>query len=139
MDNYVHLITHDNTAGNTVVGSVGNVFYFADDLPAAVQWYHALLGFGPVLQHARLSVFEVGATRLTVHETDEYNSSAGTSGSVAYWDVVDVDAIAAGCVARGGVIHRGPKTVFSGQRLCQVVDPFGNLIGFRQIVMTPAA
>ena len=29
-------------------------------------------------------------------------------------------------------IRRGPKTIFSGERLCQVLDPFGNLIGFRQ-------
>jgi hypothetical protein len=32
----------------------------------------------------------------------------------------------------GAVAHRGPKTIFTGERLCQVLDPFGNLVGLRQ-------
>jgi hypothetical protein len=35
-------------------------------------------------------------------------------------------------VARGAIAHRGPKTIFSGERLCQLRDPFGNLLGLRQ-------
>jgi hypothetical protein len=26
----------------------------------------------------------------------------------------------------------GPKTIMTGERLCQVLDPFGNLFGLRQ-------
>lgn len=44
----------------------------------------------------------------------------------------DADAAAAWCAERGGQVHRGPKTVFSGERLVQVLDPFGNLLGLRQ-------
>jgi hypothetical protein len=36
------------------------------------------------------------------------------------------------CEARGAIAHRGPKTIFTGERLCQLRDPFGNLIGIRQ-------
>jgi predicted enzyme related to lactoylglutathione lyase len=77
-------------------------------------------------------MFEVGSARLTVHVSDHYNQSAGVAGPVAYWDVDDVDAVMTECVERGGTAHRGPKTIFSGERLGQVLDPFGNLIGFRQ-------
>jgi hypothetical protein len=28
--------------------------------------------------------------------------------------------------------HRGPKTIMTGERLCQMLDPFGNLFGLRQ-------
>jgi predicted enzyme related to lactoylglutathione lyase len=50
---------------------------------------------------------------------------------VAYWGVADVDDVAGQCVARGAVAHRGPKTIFTGERLCQLQDPFGNLLGIR--------
>lgn len=111
---------------------IGNVFYFVDDLPAGVEWYRHLIGADPIDVHDQLSAFDIAGTRLTVHIADEFNAPAGTAGSVSYWDVDDVDGTVAGCVARGGVVHRGPKTVFTGERLCQVLDPFGNLIGFRQ-------
>ena len=111
---------------------VVNVFYFVADLQAGVAWYRALLGSDPVDVHAQLAMFQVGEARLTVHINDDYNVSAGVAGSVVYWDVDDVDAVVAGCLDRGGSAHRGPKTIFSGERLCQVLDPFGNLVGFRQ-------
>lgn len=34
-------------------------------------------------------------------------------------------------VANGAIAHRGPKTVFTGERLCQLLDPFGNLFSVR--------
>ncbi|NQX03376.1 hypothetical protein HQQ82_01020 [Rathayibacter sp. VKM Ac-2856] len=34
--------------------------------------------------------------------------------------------------AHGATAHRGPKTVFTGERLCQLLDPFGNLFSVRQ-------
>jgi predicted enzyme related to lactoylglutathione lyase len=111
---------------------VASVFYFVADLQAGILWYRALLGSDPVHVQAQLAMFQVGNAQLTVHANDEYNTSGGLAGSVAYWDVDDVDAVVAECQDRGGVAHRGPKTIFTGERLCQVLDPFGNLIGFRQ-------
>jgi predicted enzyme related to lactoylglutathione lyase len=32
----------------------------------------------------------------------------------------------------GATAHRGPKTIMTGERLCQMLDPFGNLFGLRQ-------
>jgi predicted enzyme related to lactoylglutathione lyase len=111
---------------------VVNVFYFVADLQSGIAWYQALLGSDPVVVQPQLAMFQVGSARLTVHINDDYNESAGVAGPVAYWDVDDVDAVVAECLDRGGVAHRGPKTIFSGERLCQVLDPSGNLIGFRQ-------
>jgi predicted enzyme related to lactoylglutathione lyase len=115
---------------------VVNVFYFAADLPSGIAWYRELLGSDPVDVRPQLAMFQVGSARLTVHVNDDDNESGGVAGSVAYWDVDDVDAVVAGCVNRGGSAHRGPKTIFSGERLGQVLDPFGNLIGFRQAPKT---
>jgi predicted enzyme related to lactoylglutathione lyase len=111
---------------------VTNVFYFVADLQSGIAWYRALLGSDPVDIRPQLAMFQVGSARLTVHINDDYNQSSNGVGPVAYWDVDDVDAVVAGCLDRGGIAHRGPKTIFSGERLGQVLDPFGNLVGFRQ-------
>jgi predicted enzyme related to lactoylglutathione lyase len=123
------------TDGDTDGGGLrppANVFYFVGDLAAGIDWYGQLLGSAPVEVQPQLAMFQVGSARLTVHVADDFNASAGLLGAVTYWDVALVDEVVASCVARGGVIHRGPKTIFTGDRLCQVLDPFGNLIGFRQ-------
>jgi predicted enzyme related to lactoylglutathione lyase len=112
-------------------GAVGNVFYFVADLDAAVEWYAARLNCEPVVRGGALVAFEVGGSRLTLHATDELNST-GPSGTVPYWTVPDVDAVVTEWTAHGAEAHRGPKTVFTGERLCQLLDPFGNLFGVRE-------
>ena len=113
------------------LGAIGNVFYFVDRLEEAVDWYAARLGRQPVQRGGALVAFDIGGTRLTLHEVDELNAG-GPSGVAAYWTVPDVDAVAADWVAHGAAAHRGPKTVFTGERLCQLLDPFGNLFCVRQ-------
>jgi catechol 2,3-dioxygenase-like lactoylglutathione lyase family enzyme len=60
---------------------VGNVFYFVDDLEAAVDWYGARLKRQPVVRGEALAAFDLDGTRLTLHRKDEFNTPgpAGTS------------------------------------------------------------
>jgi len=116
----------------STLGPIGNVFYFVDELDEAVAWYSDRLGRLPVLRGGALVAFDVDGVRLTLHASDGYNSP-GPAGVSAYWTVADVDALVADWTAHGAVAHRGPKTVFSGERLCQLLDPFGNLFGVRQV------
>src|SRR5512132_4106895 len=51
----------------------------------------------------------------------------GPSGTVPYWTVPDVDATVRQWSEQGASAHRGPKTIMTGERLCQMLDPFGNL------------
>jgi uncharacterized glyoxalase superfamily protein PhnB len=43
-----------------------------------------------------------------------------------------VDATVAQWSAHGASAHRSPKTIMTGERLRQMLDPFGNLFGLRQ-------
>jgi len=116
---------------------VRNVFYFVDDLEAAVGWYAARLGHGPETTGHSLAAFDVDGVRLTIHEGDEFNNP-GPAGTSPYWQVDDVDAFVAEWTKHGAVAHRGPKTVFTGERLCQMLDPFGNLFSVvQQAAATP--
>jgi len=110
---------------------VGNVFYFVDDLDAAVAWYSARLARDPVVRGGALVAFDLNGTRLTLHHTDELNTP-GPAGTSPYWTVDSVDQVVADWVANGATAHRGPKTVFTGERLCQLLDPFGNLFSIRE-------
>lgn len=111
----------------------GGVFVFVPDLEAGCAWYAALWGSEPERPMPQLALWNIGDFRFTLHAEDEFNTSGATAiGTVAYFDVDDVDATITQCVERGATVHRGPKTVFSGERLVQIQDPFGNLLGFRQ-------
>ena len=108
------------------LGPVKNTFLFVDDLDAATRWYAARLGRDPAVRGGSLVAFDLDGGRLTIHAADEYNTP-GPAGTAAYWRVDDVDAVVAEWQRHGAVAHRGPKTVFTGERLCQLLDPFGNL------------
>ena len=114
-------------------GGVGNVFFFVDDLEAAVTWYSARLGRDPVTRGGALVAFDLNGTTLTLHQQDDLNSP-GPAGTSPYWTVEDVDAVVDDWTSNGATVHRGPKTVFTGERLCQLLDPFGNLFSVRQAV-----
>ena len=113
------------------LGAPGNVFYFVADLAAATSWYSARLGVEPVTRAPQLVMFDLPGARLTLHEADGFNQP-GPSGTVPYWTVPDVDATVAEWSEYGACAHRGPKTIMTGERLCQMLDPFGNLFGLRQ-------
>jgi predicted enzyme related to lactoylglutathione lyase len=124
-------MAHDLADGIESWGGPGNVFYFVRDLEGATSWYTARLGVEPAVRAAQLVMFDLGGVRLTLHEADEFNLP-GPSGTVADWTVGDVDATVRQWSAHGAAAHRGPKTIMTGERLCQVLDPFGNLFGLRQ-------
>jgi predicted enzyme related to lactoylglutathione lyase len=113
------------------LGAPGNVFYFVFDLAAAAAWYSARLGAAPVTRVSQLVMFDLPGARLTLHEADEFNQP-GPSGTVPCWTVSDVDATVAKWSQHGASAHRGPRTIMTGERLCQMPDPFGNLFGLRQ-------
>lgn len=121
----------ERAGGTCSLGAPGNVFYFVHDLAEATRWYVARLSVEPTVRARQLVMFDVAGTRLTLHEADEFNQP-GPSGTVAYWTVGDVDATVAQWSAHGATTHRGPKTIMTGERLCQMLDPFGNLLGLCQ-------
>lgn len=89
----------------------------------------------------------VGAVRRVLPDTDfEYLDYAGVmlevvladakvgsgaAGSVIYWQVPDFAAALAHFRALGAELYRGPLDIEGGERMGQVRDPWGNLIGLR--------
>ncbi|HEU4324108.1 MAG TPA: VOC family protein [Roseiflexaceae bacterium] len=106
------------------------LMYFVEDREAAARWYADLFG-APVatLDTAPGALFiRVGGQEVWFHQADR-KVPAGAAGQVAYWRVDDFDAALARAENGGGALYRGPLDRLDGFWMCQVRDPFGNLIG----------
>lgn len=56
---------------------------------------------------------------------------SGKAGTVLYWATEDLLEAVAHFGQLGAKIYRGPMEIENGLGMCQVTDPFGNLIGLR--------
>ncbi len=64
-----------------------------------------------------------------VQEDDKVG--AGNQGTVLYWSVPSLTAAIKHFEELGAKLYRGPMFIENGLGMCQVQDPFGNLIGLR--------
>jgi predicted enzyme related to lactoylglutathione lyase len=71
-----------------------------------------------------------GNVMLEVVLADEKLTSAA-AGSVVYWHAADFDTMLDHLLSVGATLHRGPRQIERGQKMCQVRDPWGNCIGLR--------
>ncbi|RXJ74356.1 glyoxalase/bleomycin resistance/dioxygenase family protein [Veronia nyctiphanis] len=60
--------------------------------------------------------------------------SAGKRGTVVYWSVQDFEEAVEHFLSLGGLMYRKPLILETGMGMCQIEDPFGNLIGLRGMV-----
>lgn len=56
---------------------------------------------------------------------------SGKAGTVLYWEVENLTKALAFFEGIGATLYRGPMKIEHGLAMCQVEDPFGNLIGLR--------
>jgi predicted enzyme related to lactoylglutathione lyase len=100
------------------------------DVEAALAWYK--LAFENAIERVfdDLVVLDVNGFAIELVNADE-KVSAGKSGSVTYWSVDDLEAEIARFSELGSIVYRGPMKIEDGMGMCQVTDPFGNLIGLR--------
>jgi predicted enzyme related to lactoylglutathione lyase len=113
-------------------GAVAAVMVHVADAAAGIAWYERAfpdarresVGQPPFERLAMGDVFiEIVAADSKV--------SSGASGSVVYWRVADFESALAHFRSVGASLYRGPMTVGSGERMCQLRDPWGNCIGLR--------
>ena len=103
--------------------------YFVTDPREAAAWYSQLFGRPMASSDDPDDVFiHIATHEVWFHQADS-KVSAGAAGQVAYWRVDDFDATLAKAQKMGAVLYRGPLDRNDGFFMCQVKDPFGNLLG----------
>jgi predicted enzyme related to lactoylglutathione lyase len=105
-----------------------SVYFCAADLRQSRDWYSTVLGTLPAEDLADFVRFDIQGFNLCLHRTDE-KSPLSTGGEVAYWEVDDFDLAVRHILAHGGTLHRGPICAIDDLWICQIRDPFGNVIG----------
>ncbi|WP_262852491.1 VOC family protein [Mumia quercus] len=113
---------------------------FADDLPAARDWYAEVLGVAPYYAFPSAEAPGYVEFRLGDHQHElgiidaRYappGQTRGPAGVVAYWHVDDLEGARDHLLAHGATAHL-PITEQgdgSGFITASVVDPFGNILG----------
>jgi predicted enzyme related to lactoylglutathione lyase len=112
-----------------MVKGIVEILYFVPDRRAAAEWYAQFFGVEiSLLDYPDAYFFRIGGQDIWFHLADE-KVPAGAAGQVAYWQVDDFGAALAKAQTLGAELYRGPLKRLDGQFMCQVKDPFGNLLG----------
>ena len=105
----------------------------ASDWREGLDWYSKAFPDAERIKVAEY-VYEyllIEGVALEVVQEDEKVPS-GAAGSVVYWKTDNFDQKLRLLETLGAQLYRGPKEIEGGRRMCQVKDPFGNLIGLRE-------
>lgn len=91
--------------------------------PELVATYHPSSDF---------TTLDINGFSIEIVQADEKVGS-GKKGTVLYWSTEDFDKSLLHFQLIGAQLYRGPMEIEGGLTMCQVEDPFGNLIGLRGI------
>jgi predicted enzyme related to lactoylglutathione lyase len=121
---------------------LATVSFFADDIPAARDWYAELLGIQPyfvrptdgppVYVEFRLGDYEHELGIIDSRFAPAALQGKGPSqagGAVTYWHVDDVQAAADRLESMGATVLEKPIERGPGFVTASAVDPFGNILG----------
>lgn len=102
------------------------------DLESCLSWYQSAF---PDAELIEFPEFEFKALRIHGFTIEIVRSDAkvpsGKAGTVLYWEVEDLLEAIDHFEILGAAIYRGPMAIENGLGMCQLCDPFGNLIGIR--------
>ena len=108
--------------------TLDHVLIFVPSVRAAAQWYSTVLQTPASFRDENLASISIGDAKLSFHPADA-KGSAGRGGQVAYWRVASLTEAMRAFEAAGASLYRGPLVIDSREGICQMADPFGNLVG----------
>lgn len=102
------------------------------DVSAALDWYRLALPDARLLRFDgdAPAILDLNGFSIELVPSDE-KVSHGKCGTVLYWSVANIDAVIKRLQSMGATLYRGPLPIENNLSMCQLEDPFGNLIGFR--------
>ncbi|MEK6705220.1 MAG: GNAT family N-acetyltransferase [Bdellovibrionota bacterium] len=111
-----------------VLDNLEFVYLFVSDIQRSKDWYEQVLDTPPSISMENFVEFRIGANAICLHPADA-KSPLTSGGSVGYWRVTDFKVTLDLFISRGAQLYRGPLDIGDGTFICQVKDPFGNVIG----------
>lgn len=106
-----------------------SIYLFVNDVVTSKDWYSKVLNLKPIIELQDYAEFKVNQfNHLCLHPQD-LKSPLSTGGCVGYWKVKNIKSAIEHFQNHGAKIYRGPLLVENHQQICQMLDPFGNIIG----------
>ncbi|MGR5307453.1 glyoxalase/bleomycin resistance/dioxygenase family protein [Vibrio mediterranei] len=108
------------------------VLVHVEDVDKGLEWYKKAFPKAVPIYHSEFdfTVLDLGGVSLEIVQADE-KVGAGKNGTVVYWSVGNLTESLSHFEALGATLYRGPLKIEHGLSMCQLEDPFGNLIGLR--------
>lgn len=102
------------------------------DVAKGLEWYKKAFPEAVPVYHPDFDfkALDLNGFSLEIVQADK-KVGAGKSGTVVYWSVDNLRVALAHFEELGACLYRGPMEIEDGLSMCQVGDPFGNLIGLR--------
>ncbi|MGG4663796.1 VOC family protein [Providencia vermicola] len=102
------------------------------DVQAELAWYQQAFPQARTeyLPEFDFTLLHVGDFTIEVVQADE-KVSEGKKGTVLYWQVDSFDLAFEHFTQLGAKLYRGPMLIDGNKKMCQFVDPFGNLLGIK--------
>ncbi|MFT2111564.1 VOC family protein [Marinomonas sp. 2405UD68-3] len=109
-----------------------SILIHVPNLDVGLDWYKNAFPMATVKSVAafNFTVLDLNGFCIEIVQADEKVGS-GKCGTVMYWSVDDFEQALIHFEELGARCYRGPMKIEDGLRMCQVEDPFGNLIGLR--------
>jgi predicted enzyme related to lactoylglutathione lyase len=106
-------------------------YLFVTNVRKSSAWYSKILSAPLIINEESFALIEIGDSELCFHLADT-KSPVSTGGSVSYFYVDDLVNAAKVFEEEGAIIYRGPlKIDGTPEGICQIKDPFGNVIGLQ--------
>ncbi len=102
------------------------------DVVSGIDWYRkAFPEAKPVyLEKFNLTVLDINGFMIEIVQADDKVGS-GKLGTVMYWSIPNLNSTLNHFKNLGAKLYRGPISIENGLSMCQIEDPFGNIIGLR--------
>ena len=106
-------------------------YLFVENVKKSSLWYSKVLNTQLEIDEDNFGLIRIGDQELCFHQADS-KSPASSGGCVGYWNVENLLAAANKFIEHGGIVYRGPIEIpESDEGICQIKDPFGNVIGLQ--------
>ncbi|MGH1539290.1 MAG: VOC family protein [Arenicella sp.] len=110
-----------------------SLVYFVEDVTQAAKWYASLLDCEVQYENKHYAFIVSGAVKIGFHPADS-KSPSGYAGQTLYWSVDSLSGSIKWLEEKGALLYRGPIVSDLGEKVCMMLDPFGNSIGLTETV-----
>lgn len=108
------------------------------NISEGLTWYQKAFPMAEAIYLAEFNftLLKIGDFQIEIVQADE-KVHASNHGVVLYWYFENLSHICQHLESLGATLYRGPLAIENGLSMCQMKDPFGNLIGLKGYIEPP--